>query len=224
MVTRWSTRLLALALLLAGAVQLSADLYFRTARISGWYNDMQRAAVAGAVATDLFQSDAPAYKARVAAVDGDPQVLLQGYARALRDAPASAYRWAEFARALALVGDFGSHFDQAIRRAQQLAPRSPAVHLALADIRWRYGAELSAVQLDALLPSLVRTMRNSKRQQLLDRIVRTRRHPAFCAEYGKQFTGGRWCAQIEGELKACEKPAKLNKQKRSWCRRVEALP
>ena len=224
MFTRWLTLLLALALLFSGVMQLSGDLYFQTARISGWYNDLQRAAAAGAVATDLLQSDAPAYKARVAAIDGESQVLVQGYAQALRDAPASAYRWAELARALALVGDFGPHFDQAIQRAQQLAPRSPAVHLALADIRWRYGSELSAAQLDALLPSFIRTMRPHRRQLLLDRIVRTRRHPAFCAEYGAQFTGGRWCARIEDELKACETPAKLSKQKRNWCRRVEALP
>lgn len=224
MLTRWLTLLLASGLMLVGVTQLSGDLYFQTARLSGWYNDMRRAAAAGSVAAELLQRDAPAYTARVAAVEGDAQTLMQGYAQALRDAPASAYRWTEFARALALVGDFGPHFDQAVQHAQQLAPHSPAVHLALADVRWRYETQLSAAQLEALLPSFIRTMQRPRRQQLLDRIVRTRRHPAFCAEYGARFTGGRWCAQIEAELEACKTPAKLSKQKRSWCRRVEALP
>lgn len=222
---RWSALLLALGLVVAGAVQLASSLYYEIAKASSGESDVRRAVAASDMASQLRRVAARAFGGRLAAVEGDAQSFVQRYTNTLRDAPADPYRWAEFARALALVGDFGPHFDQAVARAQQLAPHSPAVHLALADIRWRHGAQLSDAQLAALYPSYVRTMQNLvQRQKLLDRIVRARRHPAFCAEYGAQFTGGRWCARIEAQLAACAEPAKLDAPRRRWCRDVEALP
>ncbi|MES2884621.1 MAG: hypothetical protein V4709_07445 [Pseudomonadota bacterium] len=222
---RWLTLAFSLALMVIGGVQLSADLYYQVAKRSGWHSDTRRAEAAGSLAARLWQGNAIAYGGRLAAVEGDAQVLKQRYALALRNAPADAYRWTEFARALALVGDFGPAFDLAVQRAQRLAPRSPAVHLALADVRWRHGTQLSDRQLAALMPSFARTMQYpQQRQQLLDRIVRERRHPAFCAEYGARFTGGRWCAGIETRLAACATPETLSKPQRRWCRGVAALP
>lgn len=225
MTARWLTLAFSLALGVVGGVQLSAELYYQVAKRSGWHSDTRRAEAAGGLAGRLWQRNAVAYGGRLAAVEGDAQVLKQRYAVTLRNAPSDAYRWTEFARALAVVGDFGPEFDLAVQRAQRLAPRSPAVHLALSDVRWRHGAELSEVQLAALMPSFARTMQQpQQRQQLLDRIVRARRHPAFCAEYGARFTGGRWCARIEAQLAACATPANLSKPQRRWCGRVAALP
>ncbi len=222
---RWPALLLALGLMLAGGVQLASTLYYQVARVSSTQSDVRRAAAASTVAGKLWQAAARAFGGRLAAVEGNAQTLVQRYRQTLRDAPADPYRWAELARALALVGEFGPELDLAVARAQQLAPRSPAVHLALADIRWRHGAQLSEAQLAALRPSFVRTMQNpAQRQKFLDRIVRVRRHPAFCAEYGAQFTRGHWCAQIEAELAACAQPAALDARRRRWCRQVEALP
>jgi len=222
---RWLTLPFALALVVLGGVQLSADLYYRAAKHSGWHSDTRRAEAAGSLAARLWQGNARAYGGRLAAVEGDAEVLKRRYATTLRNAPADAYRWAEFARALATVGDFGTAFDLAVQRAQQLAPRSPAVHLALADVRWRHGTQLSEPQLAALMPSFARTMQlPQQRQQLLDRIVRERRQAAFCAEYGARFTGGRWCARVEAQLAACDTPAALTKPQRRWCRTVAALP
>ena len=225
MTARWLTLAFSLALVVFGGVQLSADLYYQVAKRSGWHGDTRRAEAAGSLAARLWQGNALAYGGRLAAVEGDAEALKQRYATTLRNAPADAYRWTEFARALALIADFGPEFDLAVQRAQRLAPRSPAVHLALADVRWRYGGQLSEVQLAALMPSFARTMQLAQqRQRLLDRIVRARRHPAFCAEYGARFTGGRWCARIEAQLANCSAPEALNKSQRRWCREVEALP
>ncbi len=220
---RWAALLFAILLVAIGTLQLASNLYYRVATISAWYSDVRRAVMASEVATSLRQHAAAAYGARLAAVVGDADVFDHRYVETLRDAPADPYRWAEYARALALVGDFGPRFDRAIDEAQQRAPRSPAVHLALADVRWRHGAQLTDAQLEVLYPSLVRTMQNQgQRQKLLDRIVRSRRQSAFCAEYGSQFSGGRWCARIERDLAECtttREPRKLR-----WCRKVDALP
>lgn len=220
---RWATLLLAITLTAVGATQLAANLYYRVATISAWYSDVRRSLIASDLATTLRQHSAAAYGARLAAIFGDADTFDRRYVDTLRDAPADPYRWAEFARALALLGDFGARFDQAVNEAQQRAPRSPAVHLALADVRWRHGAQLSDAQLEALYPSLTFTMQNlGQRQKLLDRIVRARRQPAFCAEYGSQFSGGHWCARIERDLAECATTRDARKLR--WCRKVNALP
>lgn len=220
---RWLTLLFAVAVMATAATQLASNLYYRVATTSAWYSDVRRAVMASQLASTLRQHAAAAYGARLAAVIGDADTFDRRYVDTLRDAPADAYRWAEYVRALALIGDFGPRFDQAVQEAQQRAPRSPAVHLALADVRWRHGAQLTDAQLAALYPSLLRTMQNfGQRQKLLDRIVRVRRQAAFCAEYGSQFSGGHWCARIERDLEECA--TTRDPRKKRWCWKVDALP
>jgi hypothetical protein len=217
--------LLGLLLLGLGGTHFAATLYYQVARQSTWHSDIPRADGASKAASALGQFGAPAFSGRIAAVRRDDATLLERFRQTLRDAPSDPYRWTEFALALAWNGDFGPRFDLAISQAQRLAPHSPAVHLALADARWRYAVLLSPAQLDALQPSLTRTMQHlGQRQKMLDHLVRARRHPAFCAEHAALFTGGRWCARIDSELAACSRPEKLDAHKRRWCRRVEALP
>lgn len=217
---------LAACLLLTGLISLVSGLYYAAAKESGKQSDVQRASAASVVAGELRRLSAQAYSARLAAiVEGDRDKVYRHYGRMLREAPSDPYRWAELARALAFSGDFGASFDLAVRQAQTLAPRSPAVHLAMADIRWRYRSQLSDAQSEALYPSFVRTMRYPEsRQQFLDRIVRARRQEEFCAQYGADFTGGRWCSKIETQLAECLTPKILSPSRRGWCRRVEALP
>lgn len=225
MAARWLALLLGLLLVGAGGTRLVSALYYHVAWLSSWHSDMPRAGSASTAAQKLGQLGAEAFSGRIAAVRRDDSALIDRYSQTLRMAPSDPYRWAEFALALAWVGDFGPRFDLAVRQAQTLAPRSPAVHLALADARWRYAVLLSPSQLEALQPSFVRTMQNhAQRQKMLDHIVRARRQAPFCAEYAERFTGGRWCARIESELAACAEPQQLNAQQRRWCRRVEALP
>lgn len=225
MIARVLALLFAVSLLLAGGAQLAGSLYDEVSHSSRWQNDLRRSAAAAEVAATLQLPPAPSLRGRIAAVDGEAEALMARYASVLRDAPASGYRWTELAQALAWLGRFDATFDLAVARAQALAPRSPASRLALADLSWRFATQLSPEQAQALFPSFAATMQDlGQRERLLDRIVRARRQNAFCAEYGPRFTGGRWCAAIEGRLAACANPEALHRSQQRWCRRVEALP
>ena len=214
---------LAALLVMAGGLRLFAALYYDAARHSGALGDFHRAGLASGFATRIGEPSATPYAGRLAALDGDQAVVLERYRRAVRDAPSDGYRWAELAQSLALAGDFGERLDQAVQQAQRLAPRSQAVNLALADLRWRYGGLLTPEQQLVLEPNLGRALKDlSQRPLLLERIVRARRQTAFCAEYGLRFTGGRWCQSIDADLARCAQPQRLERERQQWCRRVEA--
>ena len=217
------TLVCAALLVLGGGLRLFAALYYDTAQQSGVLGDFRRADLASGLATRIGESAATPYAGRLAALGGDPSVVLERYLQAVRDTPSDGYRWAELAQSLALAGDFGARLDWAIGRAQALAPRSPAVNLALADLRWRYGGLLSPEQQQALEPNLWWSMKDlSQRPLLLERIVRARRQAAFCAEYGLRFTGGRWCQSIDADLARCAQPQRLERERQQWCKRVQA--
>lgn len=217
----------ALALLLAGLLQVISGLYYDLADHSRRAEDLRRAGVAARLASRLLPgSDPPlALAGRVAAAQGDPGFLLDAYRQVLREAPADAYRWSELARGLAVNGRFGAEFDLAVARARSLAPVSLAVQGVLADIAWRYRGWLRPEQQQTLLPSLQAVMRErDARNRLLEAVVRERRHPAFCAEFAGPLRRERWCAGIDDELRRCERPQKLSKPMQRWCWRMGALP
>lgn len=224
---RWLTLGLALLLLVGGLLKLASSLYYEVAHQSRWLGDLRRAAAASELAaTVLPGADAArALSGRLASVQGDPQGLLDAYRVVLRHAPADAYRWAELARSLAVINDFGPEFDQVAARAHQLAPWSPAVHAVLADVLWRYSGRLSETQRQWLYPSLRYTIRNqAERYRLLDSVARSRRHHAFCAEYGYALGRRNWCNTIDAELARCASGRKLDRAQIRRCERMQALP
>lgn len=223
--SRWLAAALGLALLLAGGAQLVGGIYRDVAENSRWRLDFGRSRAAAEVAATLQSGPARALAGRVASAQGQGEDTLATYRAVLRDAPADAYRWAELARSLAGTGQFGAEFDQACRRAQALAPVSPAVHAVLAGVAWRYWNFLSVEQRTLLFRSLRRTIRNgTERQRLLEAVVRERRQRAFCAEFLYPAGAGSWCERLDGELAACAQPKKLTPHKQRWCKRVGALP
>jgi hypothetical protein len=225
MLSRAFALVFALALAIAGLSQWVGSLYQEVSYTSRWKSDLPRSAAAAELAATVQHPNARALRGRIAAIDGDADRFETLYLESLRDAPASAYRWAEYAQARARLGHFDAAFELAVQQAQRRAPRSSATHQALADICWRFDPLLSPTQRELLHPSLQFTMQDLvQRGRLLDRIVRARRQGAFCAEYGQQFSGGRWCANIETQLAACAQPTRLKPWHQRWCRRVEALP
>lgn len=224
---RWLAAGLALLLLVGGLLKLVSSLYYEVAHHSRWLGDLRRASVAAEVAaTVLPGADAArALGGRLASVQGDSEGLLEAYRPVLRHAPADAYRWVELARSLAVTDHFGPEFDRAAARAHQLAPWSPAVHAVLADILWRYSGRLSEAQRQWLRPSLRYTFYNRvERDRLLESVARSRRHHAFCAEYGYAMGRGKWCNAIDDELERCASGRKLNRHQVRWCQRMQALP
>ena len=224
---RWLALGFAAVLLLAGALQTASGLYYGLADLSRRADDLRRADAAARIAAAMLPGSdrATALAGRLAAVSGDRDFLLQAYREVLREAPADGYRWAELARGLASSGDYGPEFDLASQRALSLAPRSAAVHAALADVAWRYHLRLSPAQQQALLRSLYVTMRaEGSRNRLLESIVRARRQQAFCVGFGEQLRNTNWCQRVERDLASCATPKKINPGMRRWCRRVGALP
>lgn len=226
-VGRWLGVGFAGLLICAGLLQTVSGLYYSLADVSRRAADLRRADAAARIAAALLPGSdrALAMAGRLAAVEGDRDFLLAAYGDVLREAPSDAYRWAELARGLAVAGQFGAEFDLAVSRAKTLAPRSLAVHSALADLAWRYHRRLSLSQQQALQLSLFGILSvEQARSRLLESIVLARRHTAFCVEFSPQLgRGNKWCQRVERDLASCAQPQKISPWMRGWCRRVDAL-
>lgn len=225
MLLRALASLLAATLIGLGLVGLAGGLYQDISQSGRLGSDLKLSAAAALQAEALGHSPAALLRARLASLDGDAPAMRANYLRALRDAPARGYLWADYAQALAWAGQFGADFDTAVQRARALSPRSASVALALAELRWRFGPELSPTQQKALDPDLLVVLKDyAARQPLLERVVSERRHEALCAEFGQWIDAGHWCSNIGSRLNACNQAEKLEPVEREWCHRVDAVP
>ena len=114
------------------------------------------------------------------------------YRKALRLAPADALLWTEYALALARLGRFDAALTEAVTRAQQLAPNSPAVQRSLAEMGLSYWARSDAPQRALWLTSL-RGELVASRQLFLGHVLTRGRTDIFCRDIAPQVGEEKWC-------------------------------
>jgi tetratricopeptide (TPR) repeat protein len=124
---------------------------------------------------------------------------LQTYADALRLAPGDAVLWTEYAQVLGRLGRFDATLSQAVTRAQQLAPHSPAVRRALAELALAYWSRsdesLRALWLDTMRAELARD-----RGAFLGTVLTRGQGVTFCREPGPALGETAWCERIAPAL------------------------
>ena len=225
-ILRWLAAVLAVVLIAGGAAESLSGLYYSAAHHSRLAKDLPRVEAAAAMAEQMLpvSKQALALTGRIAALKGDSQGVLTAYGVVLQQAPTDAFRWAEFAQALAVAGDFGRQLTQAITQAQRLAPNSTGVNAALARIAWRHAERLDGAQRASLEVSMQKTLNyKPERYKLFEVVARARRHHVFCEEFGVRMGAKSWCGRIDRELAHCLKK-KIRPAERRWCQRLEVLP
>lgn len=124
---------------------------------------------------------------------------LAAYAQALRLAPGDAVLWAEYAQALGRLGRFDESLALAVRRAAQLAPTSPVVRRALAELGLTYwargGDALRALWLERMRAELAR-----HRGTFLGTVLTRGRGLTFCREPAAALGETAWCERIAPAL------------------------
>ena len=135
----------------------------------------------------------------VHAENGAAEPALAAYARALRLAPADAVLWSEYAQVLGRLGRFDAAMAHAVRRAQQLAPTSPAVRRALAELGlsyWSRGDDaLRALWLESMRGELARN-----RGEFLAVALARGQGRTFCDQPAAALGEGAWCERIAPAL------------------------
>ncbi len=124
------------------------------------------------------------------------------YLTALRWAPADPLLWAEYALSLARSGRFDESLLHAIRRAQTLAPHSPAVQNSIAAIGlsyWRRGTQ----ELRERWLMSMRYERDHNRQTFLDQVVTRGQALTFCTDAAPRLGEQQWCATVRRRVEEC---------------------
>ena len=121
------------------------------------------------------------------------------YARALRLAPGDALLWDEYALALARLGAFDERLLQATRRAQALAPNSPAVRRSVADMGLSYWQRGNAEQRAAWLISM-REELGASRAAFLSHAFTRGQGRTFCEGPAEKLGEARWCESVASAL------------------------
>lgn len=187
------------ALLALNGAQIASAAYQRVAErhVPANLASVDAARIAGSLAP--WSSGPPAAAGWAQASGGHAEAAIHSYARALRSAPGDALLWIEFAQALARLGRFGDTMGLAVARARTLAPASPPIRRAVAElglVYWSHGTP-------ALRTAWLAAMREElavNRGAFLARVLTHGRTRTFCAEAAATIGAGPWCDSVVPRL------------------------
>lgn len=129
------------------------------------------------------------------AESGESETALRSYDRALRWAPADALIWTEFAQVRARAGRFDDALLRAVARAQALAPHSPPVQRALAEMGLAYWPHGAGPLQERWLASMRYQLERSP-ASLLARVLTRGQAQAFCEGPATALGQQSWCSTL----------------------------
>jgi hypothetical protein len=182
-------------LLLLNLLALAASVYgdYAEQRLDRLPDENAQRAGALAVALAPWSAPRQALHGWIEAESGNFVAADAAYVKALRQAPADALLWAEYALALARNRMFDARLLLATRRALALAPTSPAVRQGVARMAmtyWRFGSP----ELQELWRQSLRWELDHNRAAFLQALDREGYRRAFCLDQADVFNERDWCA------------------------------
>jgi len=124
---------------------------------------------------------------------------LAAYLEALRLAPGDPLLWSEYGLALARLGQFGPALTLAVTQGQRLAPNSPAVQRAVADLGLGYWSRGTPEQRALWLEGMRREL-DRNRAGFLGHVLTRGQGMTFCRDPALRLGEAPWCESIASAL------------------------